>query len=97
MLLHVVSLLRLPVCRQQEEEGRGKKPNHTVRRRESLVLYNPLTTLWKTGVLFVNDVYPYQGPDKEQLDEKAGGQDPHGDTPTKHCRQVRHINRDRTT
>jgi hypothetical protein len=62
-----------------------------VARRESLVLYNQLTTLWKTGVFFVDDVYPYQGPDKEQLDEKAGSQNPHGDTPTKYCRQVRQV------
>ncbi len=93
--------LSLPVCRRfrwwEGGGGRaGKRSQIIRRRRESLVLYNPLTTLWKTGVLFVDDVYPYQGPDKEQLDEKAGGQNPHGDTSTKYCRQVRQIHRERT-
>jgi hypothetical protein len=70
----------------REGEGRGKRPNH--RTAWSSIIHNYSL---ETGVPNVNDVYPYQGPDQEQLDEKAGGQNPHGDTPTKYCRQVRLI------
>ncbi len=63
MLLHVVSLSSPSYVSPAGRVGEGEKPNHTVRRRERLVLYNPFTTLYKTGVILADDVYPYQGPD----------------------------------
>ncbi len=49
--LSKVSLfLSLPVCRRSSlltgENGRGRRRSQIIRRQESLVLYNPLTTFW---------------------------------------------------